>query len=183
MTDEPIVIGTFTGRLIDLQRITSDDIRLADIAHALALTCRFGGHCSIFYSVAEHSIRMSNLSNLFPFPAEILMHDAAEAYVGDFNPGMKHAFSLRPFEEKIQDVIAERFDLWSAGLRHPDLKVLDEMMSRTEIRDLLNWPQSESYYLKITTENEPLAEIIEPWTWEQAEMTFLARAAGLGIKD
>lgn len=183
MTNDPIVIGTYTGRLIDLQHLWPHDIVLADIAHSLALLCRFGGHCNVFYSVAEHSVRMSHLNKSFPFSAELLMHDAAEAYIGDLNPGLKHAFNIKSLEKQIQDIIVKRFGLRAEGIRSPKLKMRDEIMARTEIRDLLNWNQSQAYYLKMRPENEPLTETIEPWTWEQAEMTFLARAAGLGIKD
>lgn len=183
MTNEPIIAGTYSGKIIDLTQLTTNDIVLTDIAHHLAMTCRYTGQCNIFYSVAEHSVRMSNMSDMFPFPAELLMHDAAEAYIGDLNPGFKRAFDIRPFEERIQDIIANRFGLWADKMRGPDLKVIDEIIARTEIRDLLNWKQSEAYYLKMTPENHPLAERIEPWNWEEAEMCFMARAAGLGIKD
>src|ERR1019366_3711480 len=49
-------IGTFSGLRFWPLLPNPDDILIADIAHALAHQCRFGGHASKFYSVAEHSV-------------------------------------------------------------------------------------------------------------------------------
>jgi 5'-deoxynucleotidase YfbR-like HD superfamily hydrolase len=71
-----------SGRLIDLARISPNDICIKDIAHALSNLCRFGGHSHKFYSVAQHSVRVSKL-----LPKEYkllgLLHDATEAYLVD----------------------------------------------------------------------------------------------------
>jgi hypothetical protein len=49
-------VETFSGLYVDTEDPRPDTIRLEDIAHALANTCRYGGHCSRFYSVAEHAV-------------------------------------------------------------------------------------------------------------------------------
>jgi hypothetical protein len=49
-------VETFSGLFVDTNNPDPSTILLKDIAHALSNTCRFGGHCDGFYSVAEHSV-------------------------------------------------------------------------------------------------------------------------------
>jgi len=54
-------IQTFSGLQFWPLDPRPDEINIEDIAHALSLQCRFGGHCNRFYSVADHSIHVSML--------------------------------------------------------------------------------------------------------------------------
>jgi len=82
---------TFTGKKIDIMNPKPEAVDIQDIAHALSMICRFGGHCRDFYSVAEHSLLVERLGtrsnrgtmNWTTQQMEFLLHDAAEAYVGD----------------------------------------------------------------------------------------------------
>lgn len=47
---------TFTGKKFWPLNPTAEDVDIRDIAQALSLKCRFGGHCSRHYSVAQHSV-------------------------------------------------------------------------------------------------------------------------------
>jgi len=71
-----------TGKKIFPMHPDPQMVDIEDIGHSLANICRFGGHCREFYSVAQHSVMVSAL-----VPDHLamhgLMHDAAEAYVGD----------------------------------------------------------------------------------------------------
>jgi hypothetical protein len=64
-----------------------EQLDIRDIARALAKRCRFGGHCRVFYSVAQHSVIVSELVEQRGGDVEdvfaALMHDASEAYLGD----------------------------------------------------------------------------------------------------
>lgn len=88
-----------------------EDINLEDIAHGLAHTCRWGGHSRVFYSVAQHSIVCSHYAR--PKHQLIaLMHDAAEAYIGDVKRPLKYAMpNLMEIEHNIWMLIAAKFDL------------------------------------------------------------------------
>jgi len=117
-TDRPETIGTWRGR-IDPLNPRPEEIRLDDIAHALARICRYGGHCDGFLSVARHSIWVSD--ELHAFGPEMqfvgLMHDAPEAYIGDLPRPIKRSDAMQVFrdaDEKLEACIAEVF-----GLPHP----------------------------------------------------------------
>lgn len=81
---------TYTGRMFSFAEITPEDIDIRDIAHALSHLCRFVGHTSMFYSVAQHCLLVSEK---IPGGPEVklaaLLHDAAEAYVNDLPSPLK----------------------------------------------------------------------------------------------
>lgn len=88
----------YAGKKIDLLKPTLDMIDIQSIAAALSKICRFNGHINDFYSVAQHSVLVSMLA-----PRELqraaLLHDAAEAYLGDV---------IKPLKILLGDVYLER---------------------------------------------------------------------------
>lgn len=131
-------IQTYTGKRFDFQDLQESQICIEDIATALSRICRFNGHTTKFYSVAEHSVFMSYRVNR-SIQREALMHDAAEAYIGDIvRPIKQHlASGLCDAEEQILKLIAKRFNLGyfhlTDGIKHADLRMLE-----TERRQLMN---------------------------------------------
>lgn len=126
---------TITGRRVYALDPRPDDIDLLDIAHALANLCRFGGHCSPFYSVAQHSVHVSELVEDDALRLPGLMHDATEAYLGDVIRPLKLALSeYQTIEEIWWLAIARRFDLpWELP---PAIKTADRRALATERRDV-----------------------------------------------
>jgi len=95
-------IYTKSGNKIDLQDPDPSKINLPDIAWALGNICRFTGHCDQFYSVRDHSLTGTRHIE-DEYKLEFLLHDAAEAYLGDVSSPLK---SLLPEYQKIE----ARFD-------------------------------------------------------------------------
>ena len=96
---------TYSGRRIQVPLETDADLFLIeDIAHALGNTCRFGGHAHRFYSVAEHCVRVSYMVPP-DFAMEGLLHDMAEAYLGDMPAPLK---AFLPEFKSMEDVLYKR---------------------------------------------------------------------------
>jgi hypothetical protein len=111
------VVETYTGVGLDLFDPDPADVRLADIAAGLAHTCRFGGHCRRFYSVAEHSLYVADeLDDRDPrIQLYGLLHDAGEAYLVDVQRPIKAAFE--GFEDAEAEILAA---VWEAfGVPEP----------------------------------------------------------------
>lgn len=87
-----------------------------DIAHALSMNCRFNGHTSEFYSVAEHSMLVSAivyfLGGSNEQKLEGLLHDATEAYLSDVPAPFKQ---FLPDWKKLDHELDLKFRDW-AGL-------------------------------------------------------------------
>lgn len=110
----PTWLPTFSGGQLDPLDPNPSQILIEDIAHALSNLCRWNGHCRSYYSVGEHSLRVS----LAVPPKDALwglLHDATEAYLGDFVSPIKHhtvcGEEYRRHEAKLLAAIAKRFGL------------------------------------------------------------------------
>jgi 5'-deoxynucleotidase YfbR-like HD superfamily hydrolase len=145
-----------------------EECLIEDIAHALALQCRFNGHCKYFYSIAQHSVLVSKIVK----PENALwglMHDAAEAYVGDMVRPLK---SSQPFfrevEAKVMAAICDKFGL--PRQEPSEVKKADDIVLMTEKRDLLVTSPA-----KWIVKAEPMSGKIVPLSTGVAEVEFLER--------
>jgi 5'-deoxynucleotidase YfbR-like HD superfamily hydrolase len=132
--DNCTYIRTATGQRFWPLDPRPQDLDIIDIAHHLAYQGRFSGATRRFYSVAEHSCRVS----LIRPTLQALLHDASEAYCVDVPRPIKHdpAFSVyRDVEQKIWLVIAERFAVKS--VMDPLVHRADNCLLLAEKRDLM----------------------------------------------
>jgi hypothetical protein len=104
-------LQTFTGKKFDIANPQPEMVDILDIAHSLSMQCRFTGHTNDFYSVAEHSIYVSQ--QVPPEHAlQALLHDASEAYLTDVARPMKPFLSgYYELEQRISAVIYQKFNL------------------------------------------------------------------------
>lgn len=130
-------LTTYSGHHFDPLCPDPDLICIEDIAHALSNVCRYGGHADMFYSVAQHSSLMSSYCP-HRLARACLLHDAAEAYVGDMVRPIKHGTELGEVFTEIEDyllhMIFEKFDVPVNHL--PAVEQWDRFMLRWEQRDL-----------------------------------------------
>ena len=146
----------------------ANEVRIEDIAHHLSLLCRFNGAVRRFYSVAQHSVLVSE-AIVHEQARWGLLHDAAEAYVGDMVRPLKLSMpDYRAAEERVMRAVAERFGLtWPEP---PAVKVADNALLMTERRDLMAPPPA-----PWTPRATPLAATIQAWSPIEAEARFLSR--------
>lgn len=128
-------IITASGRRFDLLNPQPDAIAPRDIAFSLAKICRFNGHCTGHYSVAEHSLRVAEL--VAPeHKLAALLHDATEAYVGDMVSPLKQMLpAYQQIEQRIWHVICDRFGI--NPTLPEEVHQADLTMLATERRDLM----------------------------------------------
>ena len=190
-------IMTYSGRPMEPLNPQREDILIEDIAHALAMTCRWAGHCHTYYSVAEHSVRVADCvvslgreeglseGELKDLEMLGLMHDATEAYVGDIPRPLKSQFRLvtprgvetfRQAEAHLYGVIEEALNLPEMTETYQRLVHLaDNIVLSTEARDVAN---EES--LKHEPDSpEPLRGKIFPMSWDKARLLFILRYQAL----
>jgi 5'-deoxynucleotidase YfbR-like HD superfamily hydrolase len=163
-------------------------INITDIAHALSHSCRYNGHTSEFYSIAQHSCLIADLAE--DRDAQwALLHDAAEAYMGDLVSPLKRAIKdvWKPLEARWDGVLRFHFDVWPGTLAGPArkllieeqekrVKALDILMLGREMIDLMPFGQEDQEHLGYLDDRRPSdIEPIVAWTPTRSRDEFLAR--------
>jgi len=120
--DEGKFMTTISGKRINYENPTVEMFDINDIAHSLSNLCRFGGHINRFYSVAQHSVMVSNLVP-HHLALAALLHDASEAYLSDIvRPAKRMLPQYKDLELKFQGVIEQRF---AVTFDHEEIHIAD----------------------------------------------------------
>lgn len=168
-----------------------EDVRLEDVAHALALKCRYNGHCRRFYSVAQHSVLMADWLAARPGvqwwePVFALLHDSGEAYLADIPSPVKGHTGVRTgdasggggwesfadLEDRVVWAVTQRLcpalpetDMTRVGLADKRI-LIDEVTELFTAEQLSAWTFPDGLM--------PLGVPVEPWEWQKAELEYLA---------
>lgn len=168
----PPAIVTKSGKPFDFVDIDVKNVDIEEIAHALSNICRFTGHTKQFYSVAQHSVLVSE-----NVPKEDalagLLHDASEAYLGDMASPLKQLIPeyLR-FEKEVQEILLEKFCLHTvlpASVKEADMRAL-----MTEQRDLFD-PEGQIHHMFSYIRAKPFSKLVIPMSPTDAKKAFMRR--------
>lgn len=173
-------ISTYLGNRFHPEGPRIDHVALEDIAHGLAYQCRFNGQTRAFYSVAQHSLLVASV-----LPPELhraaLLHDAAEAYLGDMVKPLKRLLpDFGRIEAGVTQLIAQAFavefgsdDAHATPVQrqiHVAIKHADMVALATEKRDLMPHSVEPWSYLHGI---QPLPQAIHPLPPHEAKQAFL----------
>lgn len=205
-------LETFSGGKFYPLAPHAEDVKLVDIAHALAMKCRFAGHCRSYYSVGQHCVlgaEQAERDGDLDLARAFLLHDAAEAYLFDCPKPIKGRVNLWKLERPSPDrsgaavdypmrvvendlVVTVMNALWigwpEKEWSDDKIKLLDARMLATEARDLMpsrgeGWAQmAEPFEWRISTHYE--LEGIPCWgPTPRAVESFLVVARRLGLRE
>ena len=168
-------ITTYSGGKLHFRDPHEDEIDIKDIAHGLALCCRFNGQCKMFYSIAEHSIRVAdNVPDIKVLKLRALLHDAHEAYLSDVPRPIKGDMpQYKAIADHLQFAINRKFNCTiekvdTTAYFNEQIKKADDIMLSTEKEFMMvgveDWAELPM----------PLPHF-KPRSWQKAEKLFLQR--------
>lgn len=164
---------------------TAEHVRLPDITRALAMQTRYYGHLDRFYSIAEHSVLVSQIAEEFGDEEAIipgLFHDAHEAYMGDIASPQKDMIGgVRAFERAMEAPVREALGLANVPkaawvrVREYDILILHRELVR--LRNVI--PDWWNYEMegRVPPGVQPVG-----LEWRQAETFFIRRMHELRFK-
>lgn len=176
----PYAMRLRSGGTFDLAKPSSVDVHLSDIALGLSRICRFAGQPRRFYSVAEHCVHAVRHAQRLGLKLDLektaLLHDAAEAYVGDvIRPLRRLLGGYATIEHGVTLAIFRRFGVTSYYVDDRKIRDIDDGLLRAEYAEL--------FADHCEASAEFAATPFQFWAPEQAEREYLAMAAELGIED
>lgn len=131
------MIETAGGGFFDFTNPRPEDVHLSDVASSLSKVCRFAGHVSRFYSVAEHAVLVRDLviaagHHELALPA--LHHDSEETYLGDVTTPLKALLgdAFQKVREPLDAVVGEALGIDPELFHHPVVVDADLQALRAE---------------------------------------------------
>lgn len=167
-------IETFTGIAFYPLDPLPEEIDIRDIAHSLAMQCRFTGHTKSFYSVAQHSVNVATLLQEDGYDKKHvlagLLHDASEAYLTDIaRPVKPYLINYHEIEAEVQAMIYRKYGLEGVDPYH--VKKYDDICLHIEGRALMpnrtGWAREETRDIDLSCYMPAVMERIFLATFEE----------------
>ena len=171
-----------SGLYLDLAIPQPDQFTFLDIAGALSKICRFGAQIPRFYSVAEHSmlcaIQAYRDGHDNEVQAAVLLHDAAEAFIGDVVKPLKLMLpDYSRVESQMEKCIFDKYGIEHE--KHKDIiREIDQSMLINERNQLFgadDTPWTDEHKAR------NLGVVCFCFSPEEAETHFVASAEAVGV--
>jgi len=177
------VIAITTGQPFNFLDPDPDTIHLDDIAESLAKDARYTGKTpGVFYSVAEHSVLCSYVVP-DEWKLQALMHDAAEAYTGDFTSPYKKLLATvtdlpKVVDDRITRAIFKKFGVpicseELGGIMSPETHEADGYVYIQERYQIMN--QDSNEWWDFHGDPDPEFPEIRCHEWRSAKQLFIKR--------
>jgi hypothetical protein len=116
---------TYSGTF-DIMNPRAEDVSLDDIAVALSRIARWGGHNRVNITVMQHCMMVADAVSQ-PAKIHALLHDAAEAYLGDIPAPWKSGVVIygRPIDIIEEEIMAAIYE--SIGIDMPTPEIAREV--------------------------------------------------------
>lgn len=146
-------IRTVSGIYVNVFEPTEDMIDIKDIAHALSMQVRFGGHLPTAYTVAQHSVMCARGVH-GEHKLTALLHDASEAYLLDIPSPIKSRLSYyKEIEDGLMKLISTKFNCiypLPDEVKNVDKKMLEWewntiMLQQNHSPSLDTWSRNKAY--------------------------------------
>ena len=172
---KPGWIVTHTGRRVWPLELQPSDIVIDDIAHALAMKCRWGGFCRSFYSVAQHAVLLAawleRNGGSWQDQWDALHHDDSEAYLFDLPDPLKVVLpEFLEIENRLQGMIGDIFGcspVMSERVAEADRRIRADEAAALMVRPSGGWGDHGGGL-------EPLGIKITPWPPDAARAAWFA---------
>lgn len=178
-------INTVDGKLFSYKSMDFKDLTIEGLAAALAKICRFTGHCTEFYSVAEHCLIASYLVPR-NFALAALAHDLHEAVMGDMNSPLKACLpEYKTMERRAENALRYKFGISTDPMTKAIVKQADTFLylaEREKIMPQLSLTHPEHGYIPLPVVGSfdygtfiEAQKQIKCYSWQVARDLYLTR--------
>ncbi len=144
-------INTYSGKIFDLIHPTPEMVDIRDIARGLAFKAHFAGQSEHYFSIAQHCLLVCDLlPDLLRHDKGLkrlaLLHDAAEAYIGDMVKPLKvYLPEYCRTEDKIMKVVCDKFMVNYSRMK--EIKQYDIQAQQMEYDNFYKGAKTIHFYL------------------------------------